>query len=99
MKFDLASLIVWYVVFVLSTTFHEYCHAWVAFRGGDRTAHDEGLFTLHPLPHIRRSPVGMLIIPLVSFALWGSPLNRSSAMGDSREGDRGSAGGRSHAAA
>ena len=65
----LAPLIIWYVVFVLSTTLHEYAHAWVANWGGDRTAAQSGLFTLHPLPHIRRSPFGMLIVPLVSFAL------------------------------
>lgn len=67
----LANLIIWYAVFVLSTTFHEYAHAWVGNRGGDLTASQNGLFTLHPLPHIRRSPFGMLIVPLVTFYLQG----------------------------
>jgi hypothetical protein len=46
-----------------------------------------------------RSGVGAAPLGPDDIVAWGSPLNRSSAMGDSREGDRGSAGGRSHAAA
>ena len=86
--FDLAALIIWYVVFVLSTTFHEYAHAWVANRGGDRTASEAGLFTVHPLPHIRRSPFGMVIVPLVSFALMGWMIGRASVPFDPRWGHR-----------
>lgn len=84
----LAPLIIWYVVFVLSTTFHEYAHAWVANRGGDRTAAQSGLFTLHPLPHIRRSPFGMLVVPLVSFALMGWMVGWASVPYDPRWGHR-----------
>jgi Zn-dependent protease len=58
---------IWYVVFVFSTVFHEYSHSFVAHRFGDRTAADHGLRTLNPMPHIQRTPLGMVIVPLLSF--------------------------------
>lgn len=67
----LANLIIWYVVFVFSTTCHEAAHAFVALLGGDRTAYDGGQVTLDPMPHIRRSPFGMVILPLLTFFLSG----------------------------
>ncbi|HLV22918.1 MAG TPA: site-2 protease family protein [Polyangiaceae bacterium] len=65
--FNVAHLVVWYLVFVFSTTFHEYAHAYLAFRGGDLTAYEGGVLSLDPLPHIQRSPVGMVIVPLISY--------------------------------
>ncbi|MBL7214507.1 MAG: site-2 protease family protein [Phycisphaerae bacterium] len=59
--------IVWYIVFVFSVVFHEFAHAFVAYRFGDHTAMHHGLTTLNPIPHIQRSPIGMVIIPLLSF--------------------------------
>jgi Zn-dependent protease len=66
---EVANLAVWYLVFVFSTTCHEAAHAWVAYRGGDLTAYSLGHVTLDPTPHIRRSPFGMVIVPILSFAL------------------------------
>jgi Zn-dependent protease len=66
---DVANLAVWYLVFVFSTTCHEAAHAWVAYRGGDLTAYSLGHVTLDPSPHIRRSPFGMVIVPILSFML------------------------------
>jgi Zn-dependent protease len=63
--------LLWYAVFVLSTTFHEAAHGWAALRLGDRTARDAGLVTLDPLPHIQRSPFGMALVPILSFLLGG----------------------------
>jgi Zn-dependent protease len=65
------ELVVWYLVFVFSTTCHEAAHAFMAKRGGDPTAHAEGHVSLDPLPHIRRSPAGMVFIPILSFVLSG----------------------------
>jgi Zn-dependent protease len=59
--------LLWYAVFVMSTTFHEAAHGWTAFKLGDPTARYAGLVSLDPLPHIQRSPFGMLIIPIFSF--------------------------------
>ena len=63
---DLTNALVYYVVFLLSTTLHKAAHAWAAARGGDLTAYHGGQVSLDPIPHIRREPFGMLILPLVS---------------------------------
>jgi Zn-dependent protease len=57
-----------YVVFLLSTTCHEASHALVAKWGGDNTALEGGQVSLSPLPHIRREPFGMVIVPLLGIA-------------------------------
>jgi Zn-dependent protease len=63
--------LLWYAVFVISTTFHEAAHGLAALRFGDPTARNAGLVTLDPLPHIQRSPIGMVAVPIVSFLLGG----------------------------
>jgi len=60
-----------YVVFLFSTTCHEASHALVAKIGGDSTAALGGQVSLNPIPHIRRSPFGMVVFPLLSFFLSG----------------------------
>ena len=65
----LAALPLWYMAFVLSATCHEAAHALVAYRGGDSTAYLGGQVTLDPRPHIKREPIGMIALPLVSFFL------------------------------
>lgn len=64
-----ASFLIWYVVFVFSTTAHEAAHALAAYMGGDRTAYEGGQVTLDPMPHIRRSPFGMVVIPIITFLM------------------------------
>jgi Zn-dependent protease len=59
----------WFVVFIFSTTLHEAGHALAAWKLGDSTAYEGGQVSLNPLPHIRREPVGMVLVPLVSFAV------------------------------
>jgi len=71
--------VAWYAVFVVSATFHEAAHGFTAAVFGDRTAYHQGLVTLDPLPHIRRSPFGMVIIPVISFALYGWMVGWASA--------------------
>jgi Zn-dependent protease len=58
--------LMWFVAFLFSTTVHEAMHALVALRGGDRTAYLGGQVSLSPLPHIRREPIGMLVVPLLT---------------------------------
>jgi Zn-dependent protease len=60
--------VVWYVVFLLSTTCHEAAHAWAARLGGDQTPIHRGQVSLDPIPHIRREPFGMVIFPLLTYA-------------------------------
>ena len=54
-----------YVVFLLSTTCHEASHALVSRLGGDMTAAEGGQVSLNPIPHIRREPFGMVVMPLI----------------------------------
>jgi Zn-dependent protease len=58
--------LLWFVAFLFSTTVHEAMHAFVAYRGGDPTAYLGGQVSLSPLPHIRREPIGMLVVPLLT---------------------------------
>jgi len=60
-----------YIVFLFSTTCHEASHALAAKIGGDSTAALGGQISLNPIPHIRRSPFGMVIFPILSFFLSG----------------------------
>jgi Zn-dependent protease len=59
----------YYVAFLFSTTCHEAAHALAAQLGGDNTAALGGQVSLNPIPHIRRSPYGMVVFPLLSFFL------------------------------
>ena len=63
---DLTQGLLWFVAFLFSTTVHEAMHALAALRGGDRTAYLGGQVSLSPLPHIRREPIGMLVVPLLT---------------------------------
>lgn len=76
---DIASALVYYLVFLYSATVHEAAHAWAAKRGGDRTAYHGGQVSLDPRPHIRREPFGMVILPLISVFLSGWPMGFASA--------------------
>jgi Zn-dependent protease len=58
--------LLWFVAFLFSTTVHEAAHALAALRGGDPTAYLGGQVSISPLPHIRREPIGMLIVPLLT---------------------------------
>ncbi len=80
MEPDLIALgVLWYVVFLLSTTCHEAAHAWVAKLGGDLTAFHGGQVSLDPIPHIRREPFGMVLFPILSYAMGGWMMGWASA--------------------
>jgi Zn-dependent protease len=68
----------WYFVFVISVTFHEAAHAWMARRDGDLTAYAGGQVSLNPWPHMKREPWGMLVLPLISAFLFGWPFGYAS---------------------
>jgi Zn-dependent protease len=71
MSLEIGLGLLWYAVFVVSTTFHEAAHGLAALKLGDRTARDAGLVTLDPISHIQRSPFGMVVVPILSFILGG----------------------------
>jgi Zn-dependent protease len=51
-------------------TFHEFGHAWMAWRCGDDTAKLQGRCSLNPLVHI--DPIGTVLLPLVMIFLPGA---------------------------
>ncbi len=59
----------WYVVFLFSTCCHEAAHAWAALKLGDPTAYLGGQVSLDPRPHVLREPIGLVVVPLLSFVL------------------------------
>jgi Zn-dependent protease len=80
MNSDVLALgLVWYIVFLLSTTCHEAAHAFVAKLGGDRTAFDSGQVTLNPIPHIRREFFGMVLFPILTYFTGGWMMGWASA--------------------
>jgi Zn-dependent protease len=81
---DPALALSYYVVFVFSVTLHEAAHAFAAMRGGDLTAYHGGQVSLSPLPHMRREPFGMLVLPLITVVLSGWPFGYASAPYDPR---------------
>src|SRR5262249_38348077 len=69
---------VWYGVFLTSTVAHEAAHAFTALRLGDPTAYQGGQVTLDPRPHVRREPVGTVLVPLLSLASGGAMIGWAS---------------------
>src|SRR5579864_123385 len=71
--------LLWYVVFLLSTTAHEASHALAAKLGGDLTAFHGQQTSLNPLPHIRREPFGMVLVPILTYVTGGWMMGWASA--------------------
>ncbi len=86
--FDLAVFGIWYIVFLFSTVAHEAAHGLAAHLGGDPTAYDGGQVTLDPIGHIKRSPFGMVIIPIITFFQMGWMMGWASVPFDSAWGKR-----------
>lgn len=82
------ALVFWFPAFLFSTTVHEAAHAWAARRGGDDTAARGGQVSLSPWPHVRRAPLGMLVVPLLSSLLQGWTIGWASAPYDPEWAER-----------
>jgi Zn-dependent protease len=83
-----AEALLWFLAFLFSTTIHEAAHAWVAYRGGDRTAYEGGQVSLSPIPHIKREPIGMLVVPLLTAFTQGWALGWASSPFNPRWAER-----------
>jgi Zn-dependent protease len=68
----IANLILWFVVFLFSLSFHESAHAWTSEKFGDPTGRYQGRITLNPLPHI--DPIGTVLFPILGFLVPGALL-------------------------
>jgi Zn-dependent protease len=80
--FDFADMLQRGLLFLppllLSLTFHEFAHGWMAHRLGDDTAERAGRLTLNPIPHI--DPIGTLLLPLLGAPIgWAKPVPVNSA--------------------
>jgi Zn-dependent protease len=76
---ELTDGLIQFVIFLFSTTCHEAAHAFAAKRGGDLTAFNAGQASLNPVPHIRREPFGMILMPLLCYAAGGFMIGWASA--------------------
>lgn len=56
---------------LIALTFHEFAHAWVAYKLGDNTPKYQGRINLKPLSHI--DPVGFVFLIVAGFG-WGKPV-------------------------
>ena len=65
-----------YLGLVILLTFHEFGHAWMAWKCGDDTAYQQGRVSLNPLAHI--DPIGTVVLPLlmIFLSMSGSQLSR-----------------------
>ena len=61
----IGDLILWFVVFLFSLSFHEAAHAWTSERFGDDTGRLQGRISLNPMAHI--DPIGTILFPLLGF--------------------------------
>ena len=82
------ALVFWLPAFLFSATVHEAAHAWTALRLGDPTGYLAGQVSLSPWPHVRRSPIGMLVVPIVTSLTQGWTMGWASAPYDPAWADR-----------
>ena len=56
---------------IIAITFHEFAHAWTAYKLGDNTPMYQGRLNLNPLSHI--DPIGLVMLIVAHFG-WGRPV-------------------------
>jgi Zn-dependent protease len=88
MDIDIAQGVVWFISFLFSTTVHEAMHAFAAWKLGDPTAYHGGQVSLSPVPHVRREPIGMLVLPLLTAFTNGWAIGWASVPYDPRWAER-----------
>lgn len=71
MQFDFLTIFFTIPAMLLSSSFHEFAHAYTAYLLGDDTAKAEGRMTLNPLAHI--DPIGFILM-LVGKIGWSKPV-------------------------
>lgn len=64
---QLADGIIQYLMLIGLLTFHEFGHAWTAWKCGDDTARLQGRVSLNPLVHI--DPIGTVLLPMLMIFL------------------------------
>jgi len=70
---DLMGRLLVLPLLILSLSFHEWAHAWSAYKLGDDTASMQGRLTLNPLAHI--DLLGTILLPLMGIPFgWAKPV-------------------------
>ena len=64
---QLADALALWMCLVVLLSFHEFAHAWMAYKCGDDTARIMGRMTINPVVHI--DPIGTIFIPLAMLLL------------------------------
>ncbi|EKN64896.1 Zn-dependent protease [Neobacillus bataviensis LMG 21833] len=59
------------ITLIFAFTFHEFAHAYVAYKFGDDTAKKQGRLTLNPIKHL--DPFGTILILIAGFG-WARPV-------------------------
>ena len=70
-RLDFQTLILLIPALIFALSFHEFSHAWMANRLGDKTANRLGRLTLNPVAHL--DLVGSLMILFIGFG-WAKPV-------------------------
>ena len=77
------TIVVGMIVFILSIAVHEFGHAFVADKLGDRLPRSQGRVTLNPVAHA--DPIGTILLPFFFLATtgqmgfaWGKPVQHST---------------------
>jgi Zn-dependent protease len=70
-RLSLLNIVVTIPAILIAFTFHEYAHAWVADRLGDKTPKFQGRLTLNPIVHV--DIVGFIMILIAGFG-WAKPI-------------------------
>lgn len=69
---DFGTIVIVFIVLVISITLHEAMHAFTGYWLGDDTAKREGRITLNPIKHV--DPVMTLLLPMVTLVLFQTPI-------------------------
>jgi Zn-dependent protease len=84
LKKNLLDTILIIPAILIAFTFHEYAHAWVADKLGDKTPKFQGRLTLNPFAHV--DIIGFIMILLVGFG-WAKPVEINPAAFKNRNRD------------
>ena len=90
---QLSNVLAMWMCLVVLLSFHEFAHAWMAYKCGDDTARIMGRMTVNPVVHI--DPVGTIFIPLAMLLLspsfvvfgWAKPVPVNPSNLSSRKRD------------
>ncbi len=63
--------VAWAVALIAAISFHEFSHAFAAYKLGDMTAKDQGRLTINPMSHL--SLLGTVMLFVAGFG-WGKPV-------------------------